>query len=306
MLAVEWPVVRASIRAREASDEICEIPPTPSAKALAALKETVPTVRARVGEQTWSLLIRDTVPRTLQTKDKVASSAYFKMRELCTTCALPMPSFSVHLCESPGGFVQAVHDIVGRHGGWKWLALSRAPDVSQRVLGPALDLLPTHCGSFVECDVLRREAVQGTLANVQADLVTADGAVEMDHGQLEQQHLPLLLAQTEAMAMCLQAGGTFVIKFFEGSRRETQDWIAWISTQFRSTSIVKPVTSRATNSERYLVARGYAPCDAPSATECVVSEQWRASLTRINDCLADDQCKALKRVFARASAPRGV
>jgi hypothetical protein len=144
------------------------------------------------------------------------------------------------------------------------------------------------------------------------DLVTADGAVEMDHGQLEDAHWPLLLAQTEVALRCLGPGGAYVVKFFEGYARDTtQAWIAALTHCFAAVSVIKPTSSRATNSERYLVCRGRHRSEEGGVAEeallgafasrLVVSSAWTRDLEEhVLDLLAAEQCAALERALRMA------
>ena len=121
------------------------------------------------------------------------SRAYHKLREILYTCALPPPRASVHLCEAPGGFVQAARDAAEGEGdgpAWRWRALSLAGGDGGAPV-PHPDVASDARGRFLEGDVLAAEADAGVRALLEhcaatpADLVTADGAVEMDHARLE-------------------------------------------------------------------------------------------------------------------------
>lgn len=297
MLAVEWPLVRASLRPRRDDGEGDALHERPSedARRLAEAKNRVPEARARMGANRWNLLVS---ARTACTPHRggppaVASRAFHKMREIALSCVLPRPTSSVHLCEAPGGFVQAIG--VDAPDEWTWVAVSQ-PD------GPAFarSLLPLDRGRIVTANV-RTDDLAAVLPT-DADLVTADGATEMDHAHLEEEHFPLLLAQTNVAFRCLRPGGCLVIKFFEGTTAATQTWIAWVTTRFTHTSLVKPVASRPTNSERYLVARGY---DGGVATDAettwsdslVASREWYEDARRVLDRMNREQWMALEAVL---------
>ena len=146
MLAVEWPVVRASVRARaEGETEDEEL--SPAMLELQELKERVPEVRARLGKRQWDLRVNRARARD---EVEVASRAYHKMREIQLSCALPIPEVSVHLCEAPGGFVQAVG--VDASPTWRWTATSLASG-KRGAPAPAMHLLRADAGRFVEGDV---------------------------------------------------------------------------------------------------------------------------------------------------------
>lgn len=307
MLSVEWPLTRAPMRRGTPPDATISA----AVSQLAAVKARVPGVRTSRGKRAWDQVVNRPVTRPRPQGHEVASRAYHKMMEIQLSCALPFPRRSLHLCEAPGGFVQAVYDGMKDAASWSWVATSLATSGSPQ---PATALLPMHHGRFLVgddlpggCDVDNAACVEA-LASMEAfDLVTADGAVEMDHDHLERAHLPLLLSETRAAMRCLQTGGNVVMKFFEGGDLSTQTWIAWMTTQFERVSIIKPTASRATNSERYLVAREYRASDEELSSALgkldawVVAPAWSRELQRVVDRMAKDQSVALDNAMSRLS-----
>ena len=133
-----------------------------------------------------------------------------------------------------------------------------------------------------------------------ASLVTADGAREMDHDRLEEEHLPLLHAQTDLGLACLAKGGVMLVKFFEGMDVRTQTWIALLTTRFDTVALIKPHTSRPTNSERYLIARGFGGDRTPLPRAVRVCQAWRdASLLPVLERMALAQADALAAALGR-------
>tara|TARA_B110000046_G_scaffold181946_1_gene215023 strand:- start:141 stop:1109 length:969 start_codon:yes stop_codon:yes gene_type:complete len=318
MLAVEWPLLRAALdeappRAQEGDADASPPPHTPDGARLAAAKARVPAARAACGEARWRALTDTAVPRA--PRPAVASRAYHKLREILRTCALPLPRASLHLCEAPGGFVQALADEVadaarrpGAATEWRWVAASLQ---SAGVPRPAHDLPLAHgafvCDLPVAGDLLDAACADALVERVGAaavDLVTADGAAAMDHADVEGAHRALLLAQTRVALRCLREGGCFVIKYFEGAQPATLAWMARLTTRFDRVALVKPTTSRPTNSERYLVARGYrCGSDAPTGwdpTAPRVAEAWLSEARAIADRMAREQTRALERALERA------
>ena len=282
MLAVEWPLVRAAV-----AEDAESTPPALESKAFARLER----VKARVPDvdrRAWDRAVA-TVTAPLPSNRKVTSRAYFKLHEIVRSCVLPVPQRTLLLCEAPGGFVQCVNDWAP-HATWTALTLPGG-------IAPCTDLLDTSKGAFVLDDVFRVAEKEDALC-VDCDLVTADGALEMNHGNLEKEHHPLLVAQTTVALRALGKGGTFVIKFFEGATRETQAWIAWLTTRFEHVSLIKPNSSRSTNSERYLVARGYDGC-AWEFKDVAVAAMWARDLQRVVERMATDQADAIERALAR-------
>tara|TARA_B100002051_G_C16588718_1_gene561594 strand:- start:192 stop:485 length:294 start_codon:yes stop_codon:yes gene_type:complete len=89
-----------------------------------------------------------------------------------------------------------------------------------------------------------------------------------------------------------------VCKYFEGARVDTQLWIAVLTTCFENVSLVKPTTSRATNSERYVICRSFIEYKDVINTRYTVSELWREDLQEVIDKHALQQANSLKQAFA--------
>lgn len=296
--ATEWPLMRASLRKgddadRQVSSEFLR---------LRQAKSHVPAVIAKYGRKEWSSRV-DSVPAHAFSRStrEVASRAYHKMHEIFQSCALPFPSKSLHLCEAPGGFVQWVGDHHPSPDAWTWTALSleAGPQFQTR-------LLPMSRGTLLQGDVSLTDAFLPLIPCGEFDLVTADGAVEMNHDDIEAEHIGLLFSQTRLALHALARGGTLLIKCFEAGTYETQAYIAQMTTLFRNVSVIKPLTSRATNSERYLVCRHFEGSaegeggGGPLAQDeqLVVSLAWLQDARKIFGRLASDQSSQLERVLA--------
>lgn len=281
MLAVETPLLRASLA--PTCEAQLDLPVSRAAVDLRRVKAEVPDVRRRVGDACWARRVNTPLPR-----EPKGSRAFHKMREMYLTCALPPPASSLHLCEAPGGFVQATRDWVEDRP-WRWTAAT-LPDG----IRPLYD-------SFLLGDVLDPHFQQTIVdATGSVELVTADGALDMDHDSVEAQHFSLLVAQCDVAMRVLAEGGTFVVKFFEGQQRPTLALIASLTTHFNFVSILKPNTSRLTNSERYLVCRrreGRA-LFLSDVDRLSVSSAWLEHASEIMDRYAERQTRALRQCLA--------
>jgi hypothetical protein len=168
--------------------------------------------------------------------------------------------------------------------------------------------LPRDCGRFLFYDVLSEES--RVLADLNAafagyegvDLVTADGAVEMNHGRIEEEHLPLARAQTRIALQCLRQGGIFILKVFECLHPHTRNFISQLTRHFDFVSLIKPTSSRRTNSERYLVCRGFTG-ESPGVDDerYVHAAAWAEEYNRIVNVMATDQMQALTRIVESVS-----
>lgn len=281
MLSSEIPLVRASMEPGARPT----VPPSEPSMRLAEWKRRVPAAREALGPKAWNGLVNAT-PIATRGPSTTASRAYHKLKEIFLSCALPPPARSLHLCEAPGGFVQATAEFAAP--GWEWCGVSCAEGPE-----PATSLLPMHAGRFVVADVF-------DLASPVSDacLVTCDGAhVLSEHEHLEKEHFPLLVAQTNVGLSALRPEGCFVCKFFEGARPETMHWIAWLTNAFEEVSLIKPTSSRPTNSERYIVARGFKGTPDYSVDDAGTSREWLSELRHTLSIFDNAQASALESLL---------
>ncbi|RKP14637.1 FtsJ-like methyltransferase-domain-containing protein [Piptocephalis cylindrospora] len=115
------------------------------------------------------------------------------------------------------------------------------------------DILDSKNRETLSMDVDRVTHGQGV------HLVTADGAFDVVGHEALQEVLSghLLLAQVHLGLSLLCLGGQFVCKFFDASTPLTKSLLYTMTKCFTTVELVKPMTSRPANSERYLVAREF-------------------------------------------------
>ena len=224
-----------------------------------AMKERVGCAKMLHGDRAWRTAIAYVDPLArLPQLHRVPSRSYFKLVELAPM--LDTPSNALLLCEAPGGFVQAVRDAWPKA---RWVAHSVAGDGRipfKRLPGGGAVL----AGAPADGDMLSRagfEFVRGIGERTAAtfDLITADGSVDMEHDHVHEERLNVLLILREALVAvrCQSEGGSFVLKVF-GLEGEALTSLVWLlAHMYRRTRVVKPRTSRPTNSELYVVFSGF-------------------------------------------------
>ena len=205
------------------------------------------------------------------------SRSYFKMVEI-----LDITGFwssrtgllaSAHVCEGPGGFIEAFLEEAQRRGrpvqGATAMTLkSKRADVpgwrrAARFLQdhPTVQILYGHDDTG---DIMRPENQQAFIDHIVhgVDLYTADGGFDFSHDYMKQEQLvfPLLLASTKIGMEVLSLGGTFVLKMFDFYKKSTTDLLYLLSLHFQEWTLYKPGMSRPCNPEHYFIGKGYMGC----------------------------------------------
>jgi 23S rRNA U2552 (ribose-2'-O)-methylase RlmE/FtsJ len=238
----------------------------------------------------WEYLKRSSNPYELvfsQTQDqripnsicilKPLSRSFFKMLEILTVMdffkrnTLRKKTIkSAHVCEGPGGFIEALLHLSTRAGftvenawamtlkptktnipGWKraYHFLKKSPMVSIEYGADDTGdiMVPINQGAFLE-------KTRG-----KCQIFTADGGFDFSehYGTQEEEVLPLLISSVLIGLQTLSKGGDFVLKIFDTESKATIDLIALMSSCFESWTLYKPGLSRPCNAEKYFLGRGY-------------------------------------------------
>lgn len=91
-----------------------------------------------------------------------------------------------------------------------------------------------------------------------ADLVTADGGFDWDDENFqEQEGYQLILGEIVAALRVQAQNGNFVLKIFETFTIPSIKMIYLLSSFYEETYIYKPYFSRVSNSEKYLICKGF-------------------------------------------------
>jgi 23S rRNA U2552 (ribose-2'-O)-methylase RlmE/FtsJ len=206
---------------------------------------------------------------------KPLSRSYFKMLEI-----LDIVKFfdmfkteqikTAHICEGPGGFIEAVYDRAAMNRkqihsslamtlrskqsnipGWK-----RATQFLQKYRN--IKIIYGHDGTG---DVMKPENQEQfiDLQKNKSHLFTSDGGFDfsVDYTKQEEMIFPLLISSTRIGLESLRRGGVFVMKIFDFYRKSTQDLLYLLSCHFSNWTLYKPATSRPCNPEHYFIGKDF-------------------------------------------------
>lgn len=91
-----------------------------------------------------------------------------------------------------------------------------------------------------------------------ADIVSADGGFKwLDENMQEQEAYALLLGEIVAAISVQAKDGSFVLKLFESFTTLTLKMLYIVTSFYDESYIFKPYTSRPSNSEKYLICKGF-------------------------------------------------
>lgn len=183
---------------------------------------------------------------------------------------------SVHLCEAPGAFITSLnHYLHSNHPScdWNWVANTLNPyhegnDMGTMIADDRLIVgtLPRwYFGPDDTGNVMDRRHLEGLLEFTRehgmetVHLVTADGSVDCqdDPGEQEARVAPLHYCEAVTALWLLGPGGSLVLKMFTLFERHSACLIYLLNCCFERVHVFKPATSKAGNSEVYVVCLEY-------------------------------------------------
>lgn len=182
------------------------------------------------------------------------------------------PMKCLFLAEGPGGFAEALmkfrsdymanDSINDEYYGITLKAANNKNVPEWKYKNSKLHILFGADGTGNLYNVDNIDYLQDTLGCNSIDFITADGGFDFssDFNNQEEMSLHLLTCEVYAALRMQNVGGTFIIKVFDLFSLYTLNLINILSNCYTDVKIVKPLTSRPANSEKYLVCIGFKGC----------------------------------------------
>lgn len=181
-------------------------------------------------------------------KNNLRSRAYFKIKSLQEKFNfINKNSFVLELGSAPGGWSQYVSSIV-KHGSGKIIAC----DLLEMDPLSGVDFVR---GDFTDDNVFK--SLLGYSSKKKFDVILSDMSPNLTGNASIDIPRSINLAEL-GFDMCVQSlacKGAFVVKLFQGSGFD--DYLSLLRDNFKSVTIEKPDSSRASSREVYIVARFY-------------------------------------------------
>ena len=195
------------------------------------------------------------------------SRSYFKLTEIINHHKIFNISTKINclsLAEAPGGFIQSLLNYKSQIN--KIYASSllsddkSVPYWNRKIMNHKLIEFvygTTKNGDLQDINNLL--SLIGLLKNKKIYLITADGGFDYTNDYNKQERMSLSLIYGEIfMALNVQEkGGVFICKVFDLFLKETIKLIYILTLSYDTVVIHKPFTSRLSNSEKYLVCKGF-------------------------------------------------
>lgn len=181
---------------------------------------------------------------------------------------------SLHLCEAPGAFISALMQFCD---GMElplpnWMAATMNPWHEEAAAGEVINIdslilaFPDkwifgadNTGNIFSGDAL------SSLHGVKFSFITSDGGIDCSADPEFQEQNSSTLKQAEFLTICdkVAVGGHAVLKLFSCCHSSTLMILESAANSFESAFLTKPASSKAGNSELYLVMLNYSGSIAP-------------------------------------------
>ena len=279
-------------------------------------KEQIDILKSKHKEKSWlkfsrNLNLYEKIPATSKKFINRAAYKALDIFELINDVKFGAIFTSTHLCEAPGGFIQASNYFVSKlkkDTKHRWFA-STLKNTQRRRNIPEFKILPNYNGS--EGSYIYGEDNTGNLLSgkniahlwkniKKSDLVTGDGGFDVsDNFNIQEQKLQKLIFAQILTALGIQkVGGSFILKIFDITTLPSLQFISLLSYYYEDVFIIKPQNSRPCNSEKYILAKDFKGCSQDNLnTLMTLFKQWKNNMfiLDLNLKVPKEQFQAVRR-----------
>lgn len=205
------------------------------------------------------------------------SRAFFKLYEMLKSndIVIEKNSNACCICEGPGGFIQCLtdyHELDKIYG--ITLVDKKNNDIpywNKKLLqNENIKLFISEDGTSNIYDVDNTEAFIDLVLNDcgKVSIVTSDGGFDysIDYNNQEELSYQLLFCEIYICLNVQKIGGNFIIKFFDLFNYKTIQLIYLLYNCYSEIIICKPSFSRLSNSEKYIICKGFEGIDSDKLT----------------------------------------
>ena len=169
------------------------------------------------------------------------------------------------LAEGPGGFLEAVMKYRNNKND-NYYGMTLRPDTKSvpewKLKKFDMSNITTLYGADNTGNLYNLENthfLEKTLGANSMELITADGGFDFssDFNNQEDQSMKLIRCEVYCALHLLKANGCFVLKIYDMFHHQTISLMSILKHCFKTIHIIKPLTSRPANSEKYLLCTGY-------------------------------------------------
>ena len=191
------------------------------------------------------------------------SRSYFKLREIIYDLDIPINSKVACIAEAPGGFIQCILEMNTNTNIYGITLVSDNKDIpywNNSLLNN--DRVHLSTGDDNTGDLYNPQNLLHFLNEVEkstCSLVTADGGFDysVNFNSQESSSFKLIFSEVFLAISLLEKNGIFICKIFDLFTIHTINLIYLLYLQFNEIYFIKPFTSRLTNSEKYIVCKGF-------------------------------------------------
>lgn len=217
---------------------------------------------------------------------KIISRAFYKLWEILYDYNISCNTETLHLCEAPGGFIQATleykrknyNDVKTCHTVSLMSSSESSPNYHSTVVKRNdVNVMYDNDGDLYDINTILN--ICSKLKGINISLVTADGGIT-DNGDFNNKeilHTRLIFNQLFSSCCVLDNLGCLVLKIFDIFTDISAHILFLLNYLFEEVSISKPLTSRPTNSEKYVICKGFykdkfSPSVKNTLYKCVISQ----------------------------------